>query len=213
LARWTAASSRRPLSSLWIRRPRWWMAPALLGVVLPLQLDSGRPRWRPGAALPWHHQRYGVGRPGPDDTLLRRVLSLPTPARCFAGAAQVALLPRRAWPTSCGFDRAVCPDPLQGLGPQLAPAGCQREKQAHGDRHPPAYRGVCLRRDPQINVETVATWATTLIVKAVAIIRATGEAVVTRGHEVSHGTGITEPGEIPTGVGVVFFLGTRGPIG
>jgi hypothetical protein len=64
---------------------------------------------------------------------------------------------------------------------------------------------------PQIDVETF--WATTLVVKAVAIIRATGEAVVTCGHEVSYGTGITEPGEIPTGVGVVFFLGTRGPIG
>jgi hypothetical protein len=66
---------------------------------------------------------------------------------------------------------------------------------------------------PQIDVETFATWATTFIVKAVAIIRATGEAVVTCGHEVSLVTGITEPGEIPTGVGVVFFLGTWGPIG
>jgi hypothetical protein len=103
------------------------MAPALLGAVLLLQPDSGRPRWRPGAALPWHRQRYGAGRPGPDDALLRRVLGLTTPARCFAGAAQVALLPRRAWPTSRGFARAVCPDPPQGLGPQLAPAGCQRE--------------------------------------------------------------------------------------
>jgi hypothetical protein len=66
---------------------------------------------------------------------------------------------------------------------------------------------------PQIDVETFATWATTLVVKAVAIIRATGEAVVTCSHEVSHGTGITEPGEIPTRVEVVFFLGTRGPVG
>jgi hypothetical protein len=66
---------------------------------------------------------------------------------------------------------------------------------------------------PQIDVETFATRATTLFVKAVAIIRATGEVVVTYGHEVSHGTGITEPGEIPTGVGVVLFLGTRGPVG
>jgi hypothetical protein len=107
----------------------------------------------------------------------------------------------------------MCPDPPQGLGPQLAPAGCQREKQAQGDRHPPAYRGGCLRRDPEINVETFATWATTFVVKAVAIVRATGEAVVTCGREVSHGTGITEPGEIPTGVRVVFFLGTRGPVG
>jgi hypothetical protein len=66
---------------------------------------------------------------------------------------------------------------------------------------------------PQIDVETFATWATTLVVKVMAIIRATGEAIVTCGHEVSLRTGIMEPGEIPTGVGVVFFLGTRGPIG
>jgi hypothetical protein len=62
---------------------------------------------------------------------------------------------------------------------------------------------------PQIDVETFTTWATTFVVKAVAIVRATGEAVVTCGHEVSHGTGITEPGEIPTEVGVIVFLGTR----
>jgi hypothetical protein len=66
---------------------------------------------------------------------------------------------------------------------------------------------------PHIDVETFATWATTLVVKAMAIIRATGEAVVTCGREVSHDTGITEPREIPTGVGTVFFLGTRGPVG
>jgi hypothetical protein len=62
-------------------------------------------------------------------------------------------------------------------------------------------------------VETFATWATVLAVKAVAIIGAIGEAVVTCGHEVSHGTGVTEPGEIPTIVGLVIFLGTRGPVG
>jgi hypothetical protein len=66
---------------------------------------------------------------------------------------------------------------------------------------------------PEIDVETFATWATTLIIKAVAIIGAIGEAVVTCGHEVSHGTGITEPGEIPTGVGTVLFLGTQGSVG
>jgi hypothetical protein len=66
---------------------------------------------------------------------------------------------------------------------------------------------------PQIDVETFATWVITFVVKAVAIIRATGEAVVTCGHEVSHGTGITELGEIPTGVGTVLFLGTQGPVG
>jgi hypothetical protein len=29
----------------------------------------------------------------------------------------------------------LCPDPPQGLGPQLAPAGSQRETQAQGHRH------------------------------------------------------------------------------
>jgi hypothetical protein len=66
---------------------------------------------------------------------------------------------------------------------------------------------------PQINMETFATSVTTFVVKAVAIIGAIGEAVVTCGHEVSHGTRITEPGEIPSGVGTVLFLGTRGPVG
>jgi hypothetical protein len=62
---------------------------------------------------------------------------------------------------------------------------------------------------PLIDVETLATWAMTLVVEAVVIVRATGEAVVTCGHEVSHGTGITESGEIPTEVGTVLFFGTR----
>jgi hypothetical protein len=64
---------------------------------------------------------------------------------------------------------------------------------------------------PQIDVETFTTWAITFVAKVMAIIRATGEAVVTCGHEVSHGTRITEPGEIPIGVGVVLFLGAWGP--
>jgi hypothetical protein len=61
-----------------------------------------------------------------------------------------------------------------------------------------------------IDVVALASWVATLVVKAVTIIRATREAVVTCGHEVAHGTGITESGEIPTDVGVVLFLGTRG---
>jgi hypothetical protein len=65
-ARRTATSSRRFLSSPWIRRPS--------------------------------------------------VLDLPTPARCSAGAAQVVLLPHRAWPASRGFARAVRPDPPAGTG-------------------------------------------------------------------------------------------------
>jgi hypothetical protein len=61
-----------------------------------------------------------------------------------------------------------------------------------------------------IDVEALASWVATLIVKAMTIIRAAGEAVVTCGHEVTHGTGITESREIPTDVGVVLFLGTHG---
>jgi hypothetical protein len=60
-----------------------------------------------------------------------------------------------------------------------------------------------------IDVEALASWVATLVVKAVTIIRAAEEAVVTCGHEVTHGTGITESGEIPSDVGVVLFLGTR----
>jgi hypothetical protein len=63
---------------------------------------------------------------------------------------------------------------------------------------------------PLIDVETLATWVVTLVVKAMVIVRAAGEAVVTCKHEVSHGTRITKSGEIPTEVGVVVFLGTRG---
>jgi hypothetical protein len=62
-------------------------------------------------------------------------------------------------------------------------------------------------------VETFATWATVLVVKAMATIGVIEETVVTCGHEVSHGTGVTEPGEIPTRVGLIIFLGTRGPVG
>jgi hypothetical protein len=62
-------------------------------------------------------------------------------------------------------------------------------------------------------VETFVTWATVLVAEAVAIIEAIGEAVVTCGHKVPHGTRVTEPGEIPTRVELVVFLGTRGPVG
>jgi hypothetical protein len=61
----------------------------------------------------------------------------------------------------------------------------------------------------QIDVETFTTWAVTLVVKVMAIVRTTGEAVVTCEHEVPHGTGVTEAREIPIGVRVVLFLGTR----
>jgi hypothetical protein len=121
-ARQIATSSRRFLSSPWIRRPSVVDGSSIARSSIAAAARFWRPRWRPGAALPWHRQRYDTGCPGPDGTLLRRVLGLPTPARCFAGAAQLALLPRQAWPASRRFARAVCPDPPQGLGPQLAPA-------------------------------------------------------------------------------------------
>jgi hypothetical protein len=67
----------------------------------------------------------------------RRVARAPGVDRGFAHESgsrdamlRVFLLPRRAWPASRGFARAVRPDPPQGLGPQLAPEGCQREAQA-----------------------------------------------------------------------------------
>jgi hypothetical protein len=62
---------------------------------------------------------------------------------------------------------------------------------------------------PLIDVETLAAWVATLVAEAMAIVRSAEEVVVTCGHEVSHGTRITESGEIPTEVGVVVFLGTR----
>jgi hypothetical protein len=103
----------------------------------------------------------------------------------------------------------VCPDPPQGLGPQLAPAGCYARCGPRGIvnlRHTEVVAFVVISL---INVETFATWAVTLVIKVMAIVKTTGEAVVTCGHEVSHGIGITEAGEIPTGVRVVLFLGTR----
>ena len=63
---------------------------------------------------------------------------------------------------------------------------------------------------PLIDVETLAAWVVTLVAEAVVIVRVAGEAVVTCGHEVSHGSGIAEFGEIHTEVGVILFLGTRG---
>ena len=69
---------------------------------------------------------------------------------------------------------------------------------------------VVLAVIPLIDVETLVAWVATLIAEAMAIVRAAGEAVVTCGHEVSHGIGITESGEIPTEVEVILFLGTHG---
>jgi hypothetical protein len=61
-----------------------------------------------------------------------------------------------------------------------------------------------------IDMEALASWVATLVVKAVTIIRAAEEVVVTCEHEVTHGTGIIESEEIPADVGAVLFLGTRG---
>jgi hypothetical protein len=129
-ARWTAASSRRFLSSPWIRRPSVvdgsgivWSSIAAAARFWPTPLEAGG-----GLALTSSATRCWM--PGVDDALLRLELGLPIPARCSDGTAEVFLLPRQAWPASHGFVRAVRPNPPQGLGPQLAPEGCQREAQA-----------------------------------------------------------------------------------
>jgi hypothetical protein len=44
---------------------------------------------------------------------------------------------------------------------------------------------------PLIDVETLATWVATFVAEAVVIVGAAREAVVTCGHDVSYGTGIT----------------------
>jgi hypothetical protein len=62
-------------------------------------------------------------------------------------------------------------------------------------------------------VETFTTWAAVLVAEAAATIGTSGEAVVACGHEVPHDTGVTEPREIPTKVGLVIFLGTQGSVG
>jgi hypothetical protein len=62
-------------------------------------------------------------------------------------------------------------------------------------------------------METFTTWAAVLVAEAAATIGTIREAVVACGHEVLHGTGVTEPGEIPTKVGPFIFLGTRGSVG
>jgi hypothetical protein len=62
-------------------------------------------------------------------------------------------------------------------------------------------------------VEAFTTWAAVLVAEAAATVGTIGKAVVACGHEVLHGTGVTESGEIPTKVGLVVFLGTQGSIG
>jgi hypothetical protein len=126
----TAASSRRFLSSPRIRRPSVVDGSDIARSSIAVAARFWPTPLEAGGSPPWHRRRYGAGRPGPDDALLRPVLGLPTPARCSAEATQVVLLPHRAWPASRRFARAVRPDPPQGLGPQLAPEGCQREAQA-----------------------------------------------------------------------------------
>jgi hypothetical protein len=57
------------------------------------------------------------------------------------------------------------------------------------------------------------TWAAVSVAEAVATIGTIRKAVVACGHEVPHGARVTEPGEIPTKVGLVIFLGTQGSVG
>jgi hypothetical protein len=72
---------------------------------------------------------------------------------------------------------------------------------------------VAFAGTPYIDVETFATWATVLVAEATATVGTIGKSVVACGHEVPHGTRVTEPGEIPTKVRLVIFLGTRGSVG
>jgi hypothetical protein len=115
-ARRTAESSRRSLSSPWMRRPSVVDGSGIVRSRIAAAARFWPTPLKDGAAPPWHRQRYGAGRPGPDDALLRRVPDLPIPARCFVRAAQAALLLRRAWPASRGVAQAVCPDPPAGTG-------------------------------------------------------------------------------------------------
>jgi hypothetical protein len=62
-------------------------------------------------------------------------------------------------------------------------------------------------------VETFTTWAAVLVAEAAATVGTVGKAVVACGHKVLHVTGVTKSGEILTKVGLVIFLGTRGPVG
>jgi hypothetical protein len=104
----------------------------------------------------------------------------------------------------------VCPDPPQGPEPHLAPRDLNARRRHRGVVVSWHAKVVVFVVIPLIDVETLASWVVTLVVKVVAIVRVAGEAVITCGHEVSHGTRITESGEIPTEVGVVLFLETRG---
>jgi hypothetical protein len=74
--------------------------------------------------------------------------------------------------------------------------------QAQGRRHLPACQGGCLRRDPPDQCGNTRDLGRNP--------RRQG-----CGHRQSNrrGSGITESGEIPTEVGVVLFLGTRGSVG
>jgi hypothetical protein len=124
------------------------MAPTSLGAVLPLQPDSGRPHWKPGQPCPGIVSDTVLDVPG----LMTRFSG-----ECSACPLLLDVLPElhklSCFLVELGLHLAdlleLCVlTPPQGLGPQLPPAGCQREAQAQGDRHPPAYQGGCLRRDP-----------------------------------------------------------------
>jgi hypothetical protein len=70
----TVASSRRFLSSPWIRRPSVVDGSGIAQSSIAAAARFWPTPLEPGAALPWHRQRYGAGRPGPDDALLQLVL-------------------------------------------------------------------------------------------------------------------------------------------
>jgi hypothetical protein len=77
-----------------------------------------------------------------------------------------------------------------------------------GDRRPPAYQGGCLRRDPLDRRGNIRDLGHSPRRQGCGHHRSNRRAVVTCGHEVLHGTGVTEPGEIPTRVGLFITSST-----
>jgi hypothetical protein len=107
----------------------------------------------------------------------------------------------------------MCPDPPQGLGPQLAPAESQRKTQAQGRRRSLACRGGRPHRDPPDRCGNTRDLGHNPRRQGYGHRQSNWRGSSQCGHEVSHGTRITESEEIPTKVRVVLFLGTHGSVG
>jgi hypothetical protein len=186
------------------------MAPALFGVISLLQLGSGWPCEGRGQPCPSVVNNTALDVPGSMTRssgecsacpLLLEVLSELHKLPCFfveLGLHLAELLKLRALTPPTGARASAS---SRGISTRDAGAAASFFL---------ACRVVFFVVILLIDVEALTSWVVTLVVKAVAIVRVAGEAVVTCGHEVSHGSRITEFGEIPTKVGVVLFLGTCG---